>query len=255
MLMLVLLRVRVRMRVLLTVLVLALSFTANANCYLNATGRGVGVPISTCPQGMQEDAGLCYVPCKDGYSGVGPVCWQNCPPGYVDTGAFCQPESVWGDNSACPPADKCGLIYKSSQGCVKCPAGMDADGCICSTPGSLFAKDSYGRGVGTPLVCAPNLEYDAGLCYPPCAPDANGVGPVCWSQCQQGNFTCGAICTADSQECTGIVEQLADDLFKLTIQLWLCIAAAIEGTCSRAAIQEDINNIIQTLNIPLCSWE
>jgi len=226
-----------------------------SNCYLNATGRGVGVPISTCPQGLQEDAGLCYIPCKEGYSGVGPVCWENCPPGYVDTGAFCQPETQWGDNSACPPADKCGLIYKSSKGCVVCPEGMVADGCICSTPGSLFAKDSYGRGVGTPLVCQPYQVYDAGLCYPPCAEGANGVGPVCWSVCPEGNYTCGAICMANSKECVGTIKQLADDLFNLTIQLWLCIFDAVSGSCNRQAIQQDIDNIIQTLNIPLCSWE
>ena len=40
-------------------------------------GRGVGVPIHTCAAGMEEDAGLCYTPCEDGYSGVGPVCWRD----------------------------------------------------------------------------------------------------------------------------------------------------------------------------------
>ena len=40
-------------------------------------GRGVGVPIHTCTAGMEEDAGLCYTPCEDGYSGVGPVCWRD----------------------------------------------------------------------------------------------------------------------------------------------------------------------------------
>jgi len=41
---------------------------------------------------------------------------------------------------------------------------------------------AYGRGVGTPLSCASNEEYDAGLCYTPCKSGYNGVGPVCWKK-------------------------------------------------------------------------
>jgi len=151
--------------------------SAQGNCYKNSTGRGVGVPISACAAGLQDDAGLCYVPCDPDYTGVGPVCWQDCPAGYTDTGAFCQPNSAWGDNSNCPWYDKCGLI--EAPGCVICPAGMSASGCICSTTGaSLFAKNTYGRGVGVPLGCAPGQDYDAGLCYPPCGANQDGVGPV-----------------------------------------------------------------------------
>ena len=43
-------------------------------------------------------------------------------------------------------------------------------------------KVAYGRGVGTPLTCASDEEYDAGLCYDFCADGYNGVGPVCWKQ-------------------------------------------------------------------------
>ncbi len=41
---------------------------------------------------------------------------------------------------------------------------------------------AYGRGVGTPLTCASDEEYDAGLCYEPCDENYDGVGPVCWRQ-------------------------------------------------------------------------
>eukprot|EP00943_MAST-04B_sp_MAST-4B-sp1_P008058 g8058.t1 len=52
-------------------------------------GRGAGYPL-TCAAGQQEDAGLCYPYCKDGYSGVGPVCWINCEnPDPSDGGAIC----------------------------------------------------------------------------------------------------------------------------------------------------------------------
>ncbi len=41
-------------------------------------------------------------------------------------------------------------------------------------------KVAYGRGVGTPMTCASNEEYDAGLCYDFCRTNYTGVGPVCW---------------------------------------------------------------------------
>ena len=42
-----------------------------------------------CPHGKEDDAGLCYVPCKEGYVGVGPVCWKGCLDGWTDAGALC----------------------------------------------------------------------------------------------------------------------------------------------------------------------
>ena len=39
-----------------------------------------------CGGGKQQDAGLCYTPCRAGYNGVGPLCWAAVPSGYVDCG-------------------------------------------------------------------------------------------------------------------------------------------------------------------------
>jgi len=39
---------------------------------------------------------------------------------------------------------------------------------------------SYERGIGRIPQCGPNLEKDAGLCYPSCEQKYHGVGPVCW---------------------------------------------------------------------------
>jgi hypothetical protein len=39
-----------------------------------------------CGGGKQQDAGLCYTPCRAGYNGAGPVCWAAQPSGYVDCG-------------------------------------------------------------------------------------------------------------------------------------------------------------------------
>ncbi len=41
-------------------------------------------------------------------------------------------------------------------------------------------KVAYSRGVGTPLICSADEDYDAGLCYPKCRSGYTGVGPVCW---------------------------------------------------------------------------
>lgn len=60
---------------------------------------------NTCPPDKSElDAGLCYVPCREGYHGVGPVCWANtvnigigkavglepCPAGWSNDGLTCR---------------------------------------------------------------------------------------------------------------------------------------------------------------------
>lgn len=45
-------------------------------------------------------------------------------------------------------------------------------------------KPGYRIFATTPDTCPPGYEYDAGLCYPPCEPGFNGVGPVCWAQTQ-----------------------------------------------------------------------
>jgi hypothetical protein len=52
-------------------------------------GRGAGYPLG-CADDEDEDAALCYEPCKDGFYGVGPVCWESCPDDRsVDGGAIC----------------------------------------------------------------------------------------------------------------------------------------------------------------------
>jgi hypothetical protein len=57
----------------------------------------------------EEDAGLCYTPCDEGYYGVGPVCWaytknigpgkpvglEPCPAGWNNHGLICQEPLRW----------------------------------------------------------------------------------------------------------------------------------------------------------------
>ena len=59
----------------------------------------------------------------------------------------------------------------------------------------------------TVLNCDPVFEaYDAGLCYPPCKYNTNGVGPVCWGRCPNGTVTCaGVLCLQPNEICTNKV--------------------------------------------------
>eukprot|EP01087_Luapelamoeba_hula_P005849 TRINITY_DN1589_c0_g1_i1.p1 TRINITY_DN1589_c0_g1~~TRINITY_DN1589_c0_g1_i1.p1 ORF type:complete len:266 (+),score=4.92 TRINITY_DN1589_c0_g1_i1:31-798(+) len=218
-------------------------------CYLPTTTRGVGVPISACPSGTEQSGLLCYPPCRNGYTGVGPVCWQQCPPGFVDVGALCQPRIISGDNSGCPWYDKCGMTF--AKGCVKCPDGMNTDGCLCSTPGHTFAKNSYGRGAGVPMVCAAGLEYDAGLCYKPCVPgNYHGIGPVCWGSCPSFDpFSCGAICLADQGKCVGTVLSLSSQLLQLTANI---VACATTDNCNIGNMTKEVEAIIKELGLSIC---
>jgi len=59
-----------------------------AFCAKGSYGRTAGTPMH-CGSDEQEDAALCYTPCRDGFHGVGPVCWQNCPSGRTDCLAGC----------------------------------------------------------------------------------------------------------------------------------------------------------------------
>lgn len=59
-------------------------------------------------------------------------------------------------------------------------------GCTCTRGDQSFAKSSYGRTAGSPMVCGSGLQMDAGLCYKPCDPGYQGVGPVCWADAAAG---------------------------------------------------------------------
>ena len=157
-------------------------------CWKRTYGRGAGYVLSECKPGYERSGAICYPPCKPGFYGVGPVCWQGCPSGYKDTGAFC---------------DTLPHIYAKGTSWCKggCKPGYNDDGCFCRRH-HVFAKQSYGRGVGVPLVCASHLEQNGALCYPKCDAGFYGVGPVCWQNCE-GEFpvSCAANCGVSSAAC------------------------------------------------------
>lgn len=73
-----------------------------------------------------------------------------------------------------------------------CPAPhVDPGGARSCGP---VAKPSYGRGVGTPLICPPGTDANGALCYEQCREGFYGVGPACWKNCPAGFADDGAIC-------------------------------------------------------------
>ncbi|OUR88446.1 hypothetical protein A9Q81_23655 [Gammaproteobacteria bacterium 42_54_T18] len=178
-----------------------------------AYGRGVGTPL-TCASDEDYDAGLCYVPCRDTYNGVGPVCWKKnasygrgvgtiptqCGSGKENDAGLCYPDcrsGYHGIGPVCWSNDK--LSYGRGVGTIpsniwtgRCPSGKENDAGLCYKhcrsgyngvgPVCWLIDASYGRGVGTiPKACGGGDENDAGLCYPVCRSDYHGVGPVCWT--------------------------------------------------------------------------
>ena len=183
----------------------------------DSRGRGAGKPMG-CASNEERDAALCYRKCKSGYNGVGPVCWQKCPSGYKNDGATCRAKGhifakksygrgrgkVFKHNCSGDCEKDAGLWYHkckdgyNGRGPVcwqRCPSGYKNDGATCRRPVKIFAKKSYGRGVGKPLhTCKSGWDKDGALCYPPCKPGYKGVGPVCWKRCPSGYKTDGATC-------------------------------------------------------------
>lgn len=180
-------------------------------------GRGVGKPM-VCSSKQNKDAGLCYKKCKSGYKGRGPVCWQKCPDGYKNDGATCRKPAkivskksygrgrgkVFKKNCSGKCQKDAGLWYKKCKDGYKgrgpvcwqrCKDGYKNDGATCRRKGNIFAKKSYGRGVGKPLnSCSSGKEKDAGLCYKKCKEGYKGRGPVCWQKCPKGFKNDGVTC-------------------------------------------------------------
>ena len=224
----------------------------SSGCWLPSYGRGVGKPISTCESGQQQNGALCYPECKSGYYGDGPVCWQSCPSGFTDTGLDCLKPSSYGRGAGYVIWDKSKCEKENPQGCEKsgllwypnCKESFHAVGCCVCSPdcqdgmtdiGVSCAKGSYGRGAGTPLVCASGLEEDAALCYPSCKSGYHGVGPVCWGACPEGYTSCGALCL-QGESCAGKILSLGE--------------AGLTGVAKIAAEYEDpVADVVNTLEV------
>jgi hypothetical protein len=92
-------------------------------------------------------------------------------------------------------ANSCCGLQRSAPG--PCPPDYFNDGLTCRLD-NIRAKPSYGRGVGSvPTSCGAGRVNDTGLCYPQCASNYRGVGPLCWQFCPAGYNDDGATCRRD----------------------------------------------------------
>ena len=143
------------------------------------------------------------------------MCWEQCKEGYHDDGATCRKDAhIFGKDSYgrgagkaqkidkhlklhCDddhPDKEAGLCYVNCRDGYKgvgpvcwryCPDDYHDDGATCRKDVHIYGKKSEGRGVGKPMTCSSDKEYDAGLCYDKCKANYNGVGPVCWEECNK----------------------------------------------------------------------
>lgn len=117
-------------------------------------------------------------PCR-GRDRLGHVGGDELRAGYTDDRATCRRDAhiISANDDACPWYDKCGLTF--SKGCSTCPDGYANDGCTCRRDVHIFAKSSYGRGVGSPMSCAPGRQQIGALCYGACDPGWDAAGVEC----------------------------------------------------------------------------
>ncbi len=193
----------------LTCLLLQLSSTAFAAedfYWRDSYGRGVGtVPPLICEGNTEQDAGLCYEKCRDGYKGVGPLCNLS-ETGSYGRGAGKAMSFHKGKLDCDKKDDKDGgLCYN------KCRDGYHGVGPVCYNNNA----PSYGRGAGKVMasVCLNGEQKDAGLCYPACRHYYSGVGPVCWSNSPTNWVPCGAGVARSQGDCGVIIaDQVASVL-------------------------------------------
>ncbi len=69
----------------------------DSNFYIKKSySRGFGEPM-VCDSEYEQDAGLCYDKCKNGFIGVGPVCWSTCDKTdyALDCGVICTSQNLF----------------------------------------------------------------------------------------------------------------------------------------------------------------
>jgi hypothetical protein len=139
----------------------------------------------TCPKDHSDlQDGLCYVPCKKGYHGVGPVCWvdstnigigtpvglEDCPSGWTDDGLTCREPIHWngcknkGLLGECYGALEGGNVVGRLNGGGKCP-GPGGDEYKDKVDGLCYKtcpKEQPNHMPGMPYLCYPGGELSYG---------------------------------------------------------------------------------------------
>lgn len=132
-----------------------------------------GTIPTECGPDEEQQGGLCYPKCPEGWTGVLDRCWKNCPGGTVQTLGRCEKDSYGRGVGTLPEVYDDGY-YNTSWGSVGC------------TDGRPFQISGYDDCYKTWISvlksrCPGGKELQDGLCYEPCRPGFFGQGPVCWS--------------------------------------------------------------------------
>ena len=225
------------------------SNAADDFCWKDSYGRGVGTIPTTCTDGKENQAGLCYDKCPAGMNGVGPVCWSACPPGYVDHGAICHidlPLTRDGTGWSCQHRDGWGTCW---HWVLNCPSGYTNAGLFCaltarSTPAGFSGtyldpmKNTHARGAGTiPTGCPGGKENQAGLCYDNCRSGFSGVGPVCWASGPSGWVGCGMGSARSSGICASVVMDQVGSVGALAADIATMGASGAAKSAATTAVQ------------------
>jgi len=150
--------------------------------------KEIGKPISACPEGMTRQGLLCYQNCKEGYHNIIGVCWEN-----------------------------------------GCREGYHDFGLTCTNKRlHTYSKNSYMLPFPKPMVCAPGLNYESGLCYKGCE--------------RLGLVSCGiGACASSGPACTSAIIKIVTDVLSGILDLVTLIASfgasAPESIAAKTAVE------------------
>lgn len=108
---------------------------------------------ASCPSGTEWHAGMCYTPCKSGYSGHATMCvYEPCPTGFRNDGLFCAKPAGYGRGVGYPwkLGDTLGSLDQARARCAKDnPDGCEKNGEM------IYAQCRSGyRAIGS-NICSP----------------------------------------------------------------------------------------------------
>ena len=190
---------------------------AGLTCTKTSYYRGPG-HLPTCGSDQEDQEGLCYTKCRQGFHGFYTICSRDCPAGFRDVGLYCTKPDAYGrgtgwsplgqGKAGCESSDdpgakqygceqwtgtfpltdlwypKCAPHFHNVGCCIcspDCPAGWDDAGVSCRKP------DTYDRGVGVVASqCSATEDNFGGVCYPKCRDGYYPFGVTCYSSCPNG---------------------------------------------------------------------
>jgi len=187
----------------------------------------------------EEIAGLCYVPCNEGYASDGgsvTTCSQECGDDAESTGfATCMatPFDFTCDDCSWTICPNCGPHFTSTGACL----------CTANT----WGRDWYDRGVGIIPGCPPYQVQAGALCYNPCPTGfEEDLTPL---QCKMSDcpserpYFCGgsggAACSVDSSACFSAIEHMIVSSLVAIAN----IASEIVSVGGVAGIEESLKSI------------